>query len=89
MNTYHLTIASPDGNAFEGEAISLIVRGVEGDLAIMADHAPFITALVPCHVKLLIPGEEGESERHGIARGGLLSVSQNKVVLLSASFHWE
>ena len=45
MNTFRLTIATPDGAAFDGEADMLSVRGVMGDLAIMAGHAPFVTAV--------------------------------------------
>ena len=45
MNTFHLTVASPDGNKFDGEVYKLDVRGVEGELAIMAGHIPFITSV--------------------------------------------
>ena len=37
MNTYKLTIATPDGNRFQGEVMGLFVRGAEGDLAVCAD----------------------------------------------------
>ena len=46
MNTFRLTIATPDGAAFDGEADMLSVRGVMGDLAIMAGHVPFVTAVM-------------------------------------------
>ena len=46
MNTYKLIISTPDGSVFDDEAISLIVRGTEGELAIMAGHIPFITAVI-------------------------------------------
>ena len=31
MNTFTLTVATPDGNRFQGEVIGLFVRGAEGD----------------------------------------------------------
>ena len=31
MKNYHLIISTPDGNAFDGEAAMLTVRGSEGD----------------------------------------------------------
>ena len=34
MNTFPLTVASPDGNLFHGEAVQLTLRGSEGDLAV-------------------------------------------------------
>ena len=45
MKTFRLIIASPDGNIFDSEAVNLSLRGAEGDLAIMANHAPFVTSV--------------------------------------------
>lgn len=36
MKNYHLRITTPAGNIFDGDAVRLSVRGVMGDLAIMA-----------------------------------------------------
>ena len=86
MNTFRLTIATPDGTAYRGEADMLSLRGTEGDLAIMAGHVPFITAVKPgeCHVDTA----DGD-RRTGHADGGLLTVSANTVTLLSGSFQWD
>ena len=83
MNTFKLTVSSPDGNKFEGEVVKLDVRGVEGELAIMAGHIPFVTSLVeaPCTICL----EDG-SKRNAFTCGGLLTVSSDGVTLLSSSF---
>ena len=52
MNTYKLVISTPDGSVFEDEAALLIVRGTEGELAVMAGHIPFITAVKSCECKI-------------------------------------
>ena len=83
MNTFKLKISSPDGDAFAGDACILSLRGSEGDLAVMANHAPFITSVVPCTVRF--ETEDGV-ERFGKTDGGILSVRENSVTLLSASF---
>ncbi len=83
MNTFKLIISSPDGNVFEGEATILTLRGVEGDLAIMAGHIPFVTAVVPCDCNLTLP--DG-TEKAGHTDGGVLTVSKSSVILLSGSF---
>ena len=57
MKTFDLILSSPDGDLFHGEAQALIVRGTEGELAILADHIPFITAVVPCDAKLVLPDD--------------------------------
>ena len=72
MNTIHLIIASPDGNLFDGKAISLSVRGTDGDLAVLAGHIPFITLVKPCKCRIELP--DG-NEKTGFTEGGLLSVS--------------
>ena len=54
MKTYPLTVSSPDGNLFKGPVAQLILRGSEGDLAVMAGHIPFMTAVQPgaCRITL-------------------------------------
>ncbi|HHU83729.1 MAG TPA: F0F1 ATP synthase subunit epsilon [Clostridiales bacterium] len=79
MNTFNLTISTPDGNAFNGECVRLVLRGDEGDLAIMANHTPIITGVKPCTAKIEI--DENTSKSAHID-GGLLTVSENKATLL-------
>ncbi|MBP3310520.1 MAG: F0F1 ATP synthase subunit epsilon [Ruminococcus sp.] len=85
MSTFNLTISSPDGNIFEGEAVKISVRGIEGDLAVMAGHIPFITAVKECECRIELP--DG-TEKNGHTAGGLLNVSDNNVILLSDTFSW-
>ena len=86
MNTFHLTVSSPDGNKFSGDVIKLDVRGTEGDLAVMAGHIPFVTSLVEAPVKLLLPDD---TEKEASAKGGLLTVDKDKVTLISGSFEFK
>ena len=85
MKTYPLTVASPDGNLFQGAVAQLILRGSEGDLAVMAGHIPFMTAVQPgaCRIEL----EDG-TVKHARTDGGLLTVAGDAVTLLSESFCW-
>jgi len=85
VNTFKLTITSPDGELFSGEVFRIILRGAEGDLAIMAGHIPFVTTVKSGECRILF---EDESEKTGYADGGILTVSSEKVTLLSGSFHW-
>lgn len=85
MNAYPLTVASPDGNLFCGEAVSLSLRGADGDLAVLAGHIPFATSVQPCDFHIELP--DG-SVKHGHTEGGILNVAQDAVVLLSSSAHW-
>ncbi len=85
MNTFRLIVSSPDGNVFDGEAVMLTARGVAGELAVMAGHIPFVTAVVACDCKVMLPDD---TDRLARIDGGLLSVAQDKVTLLSGSFRW-
>lgn len=84
MKTFLLTISSPDGKLFADQAVMIVLRGIEGELAVLADHVPFITSVKPCDVKVLLP--DG-SERIGHSDGGLLTVAHDGVTLLG-SFAW-
>lgn len=86
MNTFKLTVASPDGNKFCSEAVKLDVRGTEGELAIMAGHIPFVTSVVKCPCVIWL--EDG-TKKTATTDGGLLSVSSNSVILLSGSFKFD
>ena len=86
MNTFKLVISSPDGNLFEGEVLRLILRGADGDLAIMAGHIPFMTTVKEGKCKLLL---ENDEEKTGYILSGLLTVSKDCVTLLSGTFKFD
>ena len=86
MNTFHLTVSSPDGNKFDGEVVKFDVRGVEGELAIMAGHIPFITSVIkaPCTIWL-----DEDKKKTAVSDGGLLTVDTDHVTLISGSFEFD
>lgn len=86
MNAFRLTVSSPDGDLFDGESTFLALRGTEGELAIMAGHVPFVTAVAPGACTLELP--DG-SVRGAQMQDGLLTVAADRVTLLSGSFAWK
>ena len=85
MSTFHLTVSSPDGNKFDGEVFKFDVRGVEGELAIMAGHIPYITSVIkaPCTVWL-----DEDKKKTAVSDGGLLTVDTDRVTFISGSFEF-
>lgn len=79
MRNYHLTVLSPDGEVFNGDVISLLLRGADGDLAVFAGHIPFITTVRPGRVVITLPNEE---EMEGHLDTGVLNVGKEEVSLL-------
>ena len=86
MNTFKLRISTPDGDLFDADCAKLDVRGIEGDLAVMAGHVPFLTAIKPGRVNLMLP--DG-SDKTGRADGGILNVAKDKTTLLASGFRWD
>ena len=85
MRTYLLNISSPDGKLFSGEVVSIIVRGVEGEFAVLADHVPFITNVVPG--KCIIELPDG-TVKDGQTEGGLMTVGKDDVTYLTAGVNF-
>ena len=42
---FDVSLVTPDGPAFEGEAEMIVVPGVAGDIGVLARHAPLIATL--------------------------------------------
>lgn len=84
MSTFPLTIVTPDGLLFEGEAERLRVRTIEGDVCILARHIDYATALGMGEAAVTIDGKV----RRAACMGGLLSVTGGKVNLVPTTFEW-
>ena len=86
MNTYRLIISTPDGTIFDENVEGIMLRGANGDLAVLAGHAPFMTSVQKGECKVTT---DGGDERLADIDGGILSVDKEKVTLLSGSFNWK
>ena len=80
---FKLVVSTSDGRAFDGEAQKIVLRGVEGDFAILADHAPFMTLVKPC--RCVITDAEGKETAANISSGAF-QVSANKATLLVGKY---
>lgn len=85
MSNFHLQIASPDGMVYDGEAKQISVRAIDGDVAILAGHIPYVTALKGGECRVYIDDEI----KTGECSGGILSVTKEVVRLLSSDFNWK
>ena len=85
MKTYQLTVSTPDGHVYDGNVVALFLRGAEGDLAVMAGHIPFATVVQAGKCK--IETDDGEFKTANIG-SGILTVGDEKTILLSGEFEW-
>ena len=86
MKTFKFVISTPDGNFYEGDIVKVSLRGTEGDLAILANHTPFVTSVKPCRAHIQL--EDGDVKYFSL-ESGLLSVGSESVNLMSGSAVWE
>lgn len=86
MKVYPLKIGTPDGLRFDGEVERVKCRTITGDLAILAGHSNYCTALGmgDAYVRL----EDG-TERHAACIGGMISVMDNTCHLLATTWEWK
>ena len=86
MKTFPLRIGTPDGLLFEGEAERVICRSITGDLAVLAGHCNFCTALGMGEAQVVM--EDG-TRRSAACIGGMLSMMNGTCRLLATTWEWK
>lgn len=79
--TFKVDIVTPDGRVFDGEAESLRVPADEGELGVLAGHAPLLCTLRPGAALLRVGGEV----RVFAVGGGFMEVGGGRAVVLADS----
>lgn len=74
-----LEIVTPERKVYSDEVEMIIVRGVEGELGILPNHAPFVTPLAISAMRIKKDGKE----LLVAINGGFLEVNKEKVVILA------
>src|SRR5438270_12051637 len=73
-------LVSPERILFSGEAEMVTCRTTSGDIAFLPGHAPFIAALEIHPVRISLTGG---GEELAAVHGGVVEVSNNRVIILS------
>lgn len=84
MATFHLTIVTPDGSFYDGEAEKLCLRSTTGELGILANHIDMVTALGMGEARITLNGET----RKAACIGGMLAVHGGEVKVVATTFEW-
>ena len=79
MATFHFDLVSPEKLAFSGEVEQVDLPGAEGDVGVMAGHAPAVIALRP---GIMTVTNGGKHEKI-IVLGGLAEISEKGVTVLA------
>ena len=85
MTSFPLKIVTPDGLIFDAEAQMLIVRTIDGDLAVLARHINCVTPLGMGRATVV---DADGNRRYAACIGGMLSVHEGQVNLVPTTFEW-
>jgi F-type H+-transporting ATPase subunit epsilon len=76
--TFDLSVVTPEGAAYEGEAEMLIVPGDAGEIGVLARHAPLVAMLRAGEIRV-----KAEGEWQTFAAGpGYFKVQQDRALVL-------
>ena len=82
-NAFRVNVVSVEAMVWSGEADMVVARTTEGELAVLAGHAPLLGQLKePSRVRVKTPG--GDEIAYDVA-GGFLSVTSEGVTVLAES----
>ena len=84
MRAFKLTIVTPDGLAFSGEAESILVRTTDGDVEILRGHADFLATLSIGRTRII----EGGKARLASSAGGFITVTAGEVKMVATTFEF-
>jgi len=79
--TFSVSLVTPDGAAFEGEAVMLIVPGADGEIGVLARHAPLIATLKAGSTRVHL-GEGDERVREFATGPGFFKVEHDRAIAL-------
>ena len=85
MTSFPLQIVTPGGQAYDGMAQKLFCRTIVGDVAILARHCDYLTAVGMGEAR--ITTGDG-TVRRAACIGGMLSVAGGRVRLMANTFEW-
>ncbi len=74
-------IVAPDRTVFDGEATAVVAPAWDGEVGVLAGHAPMITLLGVGRLDVDLPTGKG-SDRYYVA-GGVMKVLDDRVTILT------
>lgn len=85
MATFRLQVVSMDGLEYDGEVERVKLRTIHGDLAILARHMNYVTAIGMGTATVVF--EDG-TERKAACIGGMLSMMNNHCRVIPTTWEW-
>ena len=80
MATLEVSLVTPDGSVFDGEAEMLIVPGADGEIGVLARHAPLVALLKAGSTRVHV--KRGHEVREFATGPGFFKVEQDRALAL-------
>jgi F-type H+-transporting ATPase subunit epsilon len=78
VRTFDLSVVTPEGQAFDGEAEMVIVPGDAGEIGVLARHAPLVAMLRAGEIRV----KSGNEWQSFAAGPGYFKVQQDRAIAL-------
>ena len=79
MSKVKVSVVTPDGPVYNGEAEMVSVKGIGGELGILPNHIPFVTPLTINPIRLLNDGKTDLIAVHA----GFIEVRPDQITILA------
>lgn len=80
MAKIHVSIVTPENTIFDSNVDSVVVPMLDGELGILADHAPMIGRLGPGELRI---NNQGSPVQRFYVDGGFVQIADNNVSVLT------
>jgi F-type H+-transporting ATPase subunit epsilon len=80
VKTFEVSLVTPEGAAFEGEAEMLVVPGAAGEIGVLARHAPLVATLKAGSTRIHV--RRGSDVREFATGPGFFKVEQDRALAL-------
>jgi len=81
MSTFEVSLVCPEALVFVGDADQVDLPGAEGDLGVLAGHAPIVTGLRPGIIRVIAHGRDEKF----VILGGVAEFSASSLNILADS----
>jgi F-type H+-transporting ATPase subunit epsilon len=78
---FHLTVVTPEGEAFDKDVEAVVLPGTEGEFGVLTGHEPFMTGLQPGTMQI----SAGAETLYAAVGRGFAEIHENLVSVLVGS----
>jgi F-type H+-transporting ATPase subunit epsilon len=79
-DVFEVQLVSPEQILFEGEAEMVVCRALDGDIAFLKDHVPYLGVLADDAVRII---QANDAETAAAVHGGFVQMNGERLVVLS------